>query len=78
MTWYFAPSETTMDVYDHTGLQVATGREFGGVWSGDYPDEVLSVMQSEAEAAVSTGNVERALMIVSQAAFEDIEQGTPA
>jgi hypothetical protein len=35
-------------------------------------------MQSEAEDAALAANVERALMILSQAAFEDIEQGTPA
>ena len=77
MTWYFEPSETAMGIYDHTGAEVAADREFGGVWSADYPDEVLSVMQSEAEAAVSAGDIARALLIVSQAAFEDIEEGTP-
>lgn len=76
MTWYFDPSGTTLDVYDHTGSKVASNREFSGVWS-NFPDEVLTVMQEEAEDAVANNDTTRALYCVAYAAFEDIEEGTP-
>jgi len=44
MTWYFDPVETTMDVYDHDGTQVRTDIEFGGSWTGDYPDMIDAIM----------------------------------
>lgn len=74
MTWYFDPSGTTMDVYDHTGDRVATGREFGGSWSGDFPDEVLVVMRETMK-----GNQPSAYnqTLLADAATENIEQGTP-
>lgn len=77
MTWYFSPSETTFDAYDHTGAEVATGRAFSGSWSGVAPAEVFTVMYEEADAAHDAGNTSRALRIVAEAAFKDIEQGTP-
>jgi len=76
MTWNYETTETEIDVYDHTETLVAEDRAFSGAWS-DYPDEVLEVMQEEAEAALETGSIRRALRIVALAAFEDIEEGTP-
>jgi len=76
MTWYFTPAGNKVDVYDHEGTLVAEGRSFSGTWA-DYPEVVLEVMQAEAETALATGDVRRALRIVALAAFEDIEKGTP-
>jgi hypothetical protein len=76
MTWYYNPTGTNLSVYDHEGTLVAEGRAFSESWS-DYPEEVLEVMQAEAETALAAGDVRRALRIVSLAAFEDIEEGTP-
>jgi len=76
MTWHYDASGTNLDVYDHEGTLVAEGRPFSGSWS-DVPDVVLEIMQAEAEAALATGDVRRALRIVALAAFEDIEEGAP-
>lgn len=78
MTWYFNPSNTTMDVYDHTGALVAQDREFGGAWSGDFPDKVLEVMDETAvEEFQANGITIYALQCLRHGAFELIEEGTP-
>ncbi|QIO25424.1 hypothetical protein [Haloarcula sp. JP-L23] len=77
MTWYFSPSNGSLDIYDHTGALVADGRYYSGGWTGDAPDEVYTVMQNEAVDAYKAGNTERALRILANGAFHDIEEGTP-
>ena len=74
MTWYFDTSDTTMDVYDHTGALVAESREFGGSWSGDFPNEVLAVMRESMDGDQPSAYNQA---LLSDAATENIEQGTP-
>jgi hypothetical protein len=76
VTWYFDPSGTTVDIYDHTGSLVAEGREFAGIWS-DYPDVVATVVTEEVTQAIDTGNLPYALVAVGDLAAENIEEGTP-
>lgn len=77
MTWYFDPSGTSLDVYDHDGVKVASGREFVGSWRGRFPSEVLTIMQEQAEAAIANSNNEYAIKTVLEMAGENIEEGTP-
>lgn len=51
MTWHFDPSGTIIDIYDHSGTQVASGREFSGSWSG-VPQVVLGVMYEEPRTPI--------------------------
>lgn len=74
MTWYFDPSGDTMDVYDHTGAKVASGREFGGGWNGDYPSEVLDVMYENLEGDQPSAYNQS---LIAAASCEQIEEGTP-
>jgi len=76
MTWHFDPSGKTIDVYDHTGTQVASDRPFSGVWS-DIPGEVLAVMNEQAVAAFESGDTLYTLQTLRHAAFELVEEGTP-
>lgn len=76
MTWYYTPDGNSLDVYDHTGAAVANNRAFSGGWSG-IPDEVYTVMYEEATAAFQAGDTQRVLRILAEAAFEQIEEGTP-
>lgn len=86
MTWLFDASGNTMDVYDQEGNLVAADRVFGsndpdndnGSWSGDFPDEVLEVMDETAVAEFQASGITMyALQILRHAAFEKIEEGTP-
>lgn len=63
-----------MDVYDHTGTLVAENYEFGGVWSGEFPHEVLDVLYSAREGSQPSDYNQELLFCV---ACEQIEQGTP-
>lgn len=63
-----------MDVYDHTGALVAEGYEFGGVWSGDYPNAVLDVLY-DARDGESNSKYNQELLFCL--AGEQIEMGTP-
>lgn len=73
MTCYFDPSGTTMDVYDHEGAPVAEDYEFGGSWSGDYPNAVLDILYDAREDGRSSYNAE----LNACMAGEQIEMGTP-
>ena len=83
--WYFDPKETAMDVYDHTGSLIVEDRAFGtndagdnGAWTGDYPDEVLAVMDEAFVAEVqANGLTTYAGQCLRHGAFELVEQGTP-
>lgn len=86
MTWYFDPTDTTMDVYDHTGTLVAEAVEFGGSWTGAYPTAIRDVMLDHAREqsnlgdansespAASAYTVETMLALLA----DDIERGTPS
>lgn len=76
MTWYFDPTGTTMDVYDHEGALVAQDRSFSGRWSDPpgYPDEVLEVMR---ESFQTGGPSAYNQALLRDAATENIEEGTP-
>lgn len=81
MTWYFDPERETFDLYDHEGTKVREDVEFGGGWSGDFPrDAVFSEMydiaaESYADAGGSAD--EYTLLVLAEALFEQIEEGTP-
>lgn len=74
MTCYW-DSETD-DVYDHGGSKVGDleNTDWGGVWSGDFPREVLDVLR-EAMDGTKPSAYNQALL--ADMAAENIEQGTP-
>lgn len=74
MTWYFDPSGTTMDVYDHEGDLVAEEYEFSGSWTDGYPNEVLTVMRETMEGDQPSAYNQS---LLADAATGNIEQGTP-
>lgn len=76
MTWYFDPTDQTIDVYDHTGSIVADGRPIDGSWSR-FPDDVLEIMDLEAVAAFERNDMAYVLQTLRHGAFELIEEGTP-
>lgn len=74
MTCYFDPSGTTMDVYDHEGTIVGESVEFGGSWTGEYPQMVLDVLYEARDG--NTPNAYNQELLFCLAA-EQIEEGTP-
>jgi len=83
MTWNYTCDRQagTGDVWDHTDTKVADGVSIEGsgvpASNGRIPDFVFDVMYQEALNEYNNSNTEAALRIVDEAAFEDIEQGTP-
>lgn len=74
MTWYFEAHERTFDVWDHEGNLVAEGVAFDGVWEGDFPDEIYSVMRGAmGDATPSRYNQ----LLIADAATDNIKEGTP-
>jgi len=74
MTCYFDAS--TGKVYDYTGSQVGSldGTGWGQSWTGDFPREVLNVLQDAMqETAPSAYNQ----VLLAEMASENIEEGTP-
>lgn len=81
MTWYYdiADDGGSMDVYDHTGALAETIQNDGSGFTT--PHDVLDVMYDEAVQAYNDagGSVDMyVLMCLADAAFEQIESGTPA
>jgi hypothetical protein len=75
MTWYFDPTETAMDVYDHEGTKVRADIEFGGTWVDDYPDMIDAIMRGElGDGQPSKYNQ----LLLADAATDNIEQGVPS
>lgn len=80
MTWHYSISDdgSSMTVYDHTGAEVATVQNDGGGFR--IPNDVLDVMYSEAidayNGAGGTVN-EYSMLVLADAAFEQIDQGAP-
>jgi len=70
-------------VYDHTGAEVASEINYGGAFSGDFPDKVVQIMadQIEANSNVGEGGGPVASAYAVQAIVEyirkDIQGGTP-
>jgi hypothetical protein len=81
MTWYFDPSGTKMDLYDHKGTKVREQIEFRGSWTGRFPREtIFDVMYDEARTTYTDagGSVTQyVLLTLAEATFEQIEEGTP-
>jgi len=76
--WWISESGTAVHVADHNGDELANSplmNENGWAWQGEYPNEILDAMQTEAVAAVELGDIVRALYILADAAFGDIERG---
>lgn len=63
-----------MDVYDHEGNLVAEGYDFGGTWSGEYPNEVLDVLYSARDGDAPNAYNQELLFCI---AAEQIRKGTP-
>lgn len=78
MAWNYAlaADNSSMDVYDHTGALITTYQNDGSGFS--IPGDVLDVMHSELQAALSNGKTDRAISIAADAACEQIEEGAPA
>jgi hypothetical protein len=80
MTWYFAASGTELFVWDHTQDPAADDpyrtltNDNGWTWSDDWPNEVLDAMHDDAEAAVQSGDVQRAVAITLDMAGEQIQR----
>lgn len=80
MTWHYDISNdgSSMDIYGHTGELIATLQNDGEGHA--VPHDVLDVMFDAAVAAYNdaggTAN-QYALMCLADAAFEQIEEGTP-
>jgi len=76
MTWYFSPSGTVIDVYDHTGTEVANELAHGGTWAGT-PDIVYQVMTEEIGDAATNGDITYAVEALADAIADNIEEGQP-
>lgn len=77
MTWYYDISQdrSSMDVYDHTGSLVETVQNDGGGFKPK-PD-VLAVMEADVRGSGFDSLTRRQKIIMLEAIFENIEQGTP-
>ena len=84
MTWYFniSADKSQMDIYDHDGVLVSTIINDGSGYKtgkGGIMNDVLDVMLSEAQAEFQlNGFSPKVFKILRDAAFEQIEPGTPA
>jgi len=76
MTWSYTPQGDILNVYDHTGSQVASVEGWDGSWSG-VPDVVYETMAEEARKAAARGDLEYAAEVFADAIARDIRQGTP-
>jgi 4-hydroxy-L-threonine phosphate dehydrogenase PdxA len=79
MTWHFDVSGTDLYIWSHTqdpasdsAYQTLTD-ENGWTW-GDHPDAVLDVMHDGAQAAIQSGDVQRAVAITLDMAGEQIQR----
>lgn len=77
MTWNYQISDdgTSMDVYDHVGTLVATLQNNGSGF--DVPDDILSIMADEIDAAADAGNIDRAVAIARDGSCQQIKRGAP-
>ena len=79
MTWRWDLRDGDLAVWDHTQapatdppLRTLTS-ENGWRWT-DYPDDVLDAMHDEAQTAVESGDVQRAIAITLDMAGEQIKR----
>jgi len=83
MTWHYTHDQQARSgtVWDHSGSKVEDGYDIAGSGvpsaNGRIPDFVFDVMYREAMSEYTNSNIQEALRIVAEAAFEDIEQGKP-
>lgn len=80
MTWYYdiADDSSHMDVHDHTGSLVRTVENTGGGLT--VPTDVLDVMFDVAAQDYNDAGgqvTDYSFRILADAAFEQIEEGTP-
>ena len=79
MTWHFDVSGTDLHIWTHTQDPASDPphqtftNENGWTWD-DHPDAVLGVMHDEAQTAVQSGDVPRAIAIALDMAGEQIER----
>ena len=80
MTWRYAADGTALSIWDHTQDPATDdphrtlSDENGWTWGGDAPDEVLDVMHDDAQTAIQSGDVQRAIAITLDMAGEQIER----
>lgn len=74
MTWNYVIDGESMTVWDHSGTEVASLTTTSAY---RIPDDVLDVMSTELDAAISNGDSQRAIKIGADAACEQIEEGQP-
>ena len=79
MTWHWDVAGDDLSMWDHTKdpsdapYQTLTN-EKGWSWTGEFPDEVLDAMHDEAQTAIQSGDVQRAVAITLDMAGEQIER----
>lgn len=74
MTCYYQIDGTAIDVYDHEGNLIAENVEFGGRWSGDYPDIVTDKLYNARDDSQPTAYNQELLFCL---AAGQIERGSP-
>lgn len=74
MTWTYsiASDGSSMSVYDHTGTKVGSITNDGTGF--DIPGDIHDVMADEIDAAVSAGNITRAVEIARDGSTFQIEE----
>jgi len=79
MTWYWDVAGADLSVWDHT-QDPATDEPYqtlteGGGWTWtDYPDAVLDAMHDEAQTAIQSGDIQRAIAVTLDMAGEQIDR----
>jgi len=71
-TYSIADDNSKLTITNHTGTVVGTVTNDGNGLT--IPDDVFDVMLSEFNAALDSGDIDRALRIMRDASFEQIEE----
>lgn len=85
MTWHYELStdNSSIDVWDHTGTKVASGRTVSGSGIPDsrgntFPDDLVKVARSEIRTAIKNGNYDYAQEAILDICTWDVTKGAPA
>lgn len=80
MTIWFDASYETFDLYDHTGVEIASDVPYSPPWSDSpgYPEEVLDKLYDVAtDYYAANGWDDYLLQLLADVWFDQIEEGTP-
>lgn len=72
MTWTYERTDGGVTIRDHDGTEITTLENNGRGLV--LPDDILTVMSSEFDTAVSNHDFQRAFQIIGDASFEQIEE----